>query len=851
MNTNEINTQSGERVSFYKLFSNKGYNIEIPIIQRDYAQGRASTLEVREMFLDALHEYLKQNIPNRDLDFVYGSLTTNGNTKFVPLDGQQRLTTLFLLHWYLANISGKMDLLKSIMTTNGKSKFSYETRTSSSEFCDALMSNEIDMNKLLAPDKNRKNSLSKTIKNFGWYYLSWKFDPTIQSMLTMLDAIHNKFVDKPEFFDRLIDTEHPIITFLFLNLKDFKLTDDLYIKMNSRGKPLTPFENFKAKFEQHISTINSKPDKQFALSFGNTTKSVSLKEYFSYKIDTSWANLFWNYRTLLNRSTDKSLIDNTFDDELMNFIRVIVANQYAIDCQNDKDEKLEYLLGTQVGRKLDDYSDIFSYHKYSSLNVLSDSSIYYLIDALDRLTNGEHKIKKYLSGTFYFDETKVFENVLLHDSLTLVQRVQFHAYVRFLIENGNETEGIDQWMRVIHNFTQNTVIDGADEVAKAIKSIEKFISGSNDILNYLKINSKIDFFTGRQVQEERIKAFLITKDTNDWKSQIETIEKNSYLAGQIGFILEFSGILDFFEANNNCDWSLKQDNEYFISFVNYSNKSNIVFNTITTAAYKSFSWERAVLSKGDYLLWASSLRRNILSTNRNLRDFSWKRLLRLTPVVNEINDTNNWKRKRLFVKAVFDDAAFDETDLINSLEKICNTSINDWRKYFIENSDLIRYCEQGFIRFESEDKILLFKASQQNHKHREMYSYNFYSKWLSDIAHIDDFLPFKNADHNEIKNREDSSHAVIYNWSYKRKKYAIDIYYNSRNKNFLTNPFEIKFYKQEGHKDKTYYHTEIIDALESQHFEWNEESPGFWLSKIDENKTYSALLELCSQLNTL
>lgn len=69
MSTNEINTLSGERVSFYKLFSEKGYNIEIPIIQRDYAQGRKSTEEVREMFLDALSEYLDENIPNRDFGF--------------------------------------------------------------------------------------------------------------------------------------------------------------------------------------------------------------------------------------------------------------------------------------------------------------------------------------------------------------------------------------------------------------------------------------------------------------------------------------------------------------------------------------------------------------------------------------------------------------------------------------------------------------------------------------------------------------------------------------------------------------------------------------------------------------
>ena len=34
--------------------------------------------------------------------------------------------------------------------------------------------------------------------------------------------------------------------------------EDLYIKMNSRGKPLTPFENFKARFEQAIAWAGDK-----------------------------------------------------------------------------------------------------------------------------------------------------------------------------------------------------------------------------------------------------------------------------------------------------------------------------------------------------------------------------------------------------------------------------------------------------------------------------------------------------------------------------------------------------------------------------------------------------------------
>jgi uncharacterized protein with ParB-like and HNH nuclease domain len=94
MNQNETLLE-GKRLSFFQLFIENNYNIEIPIIQRDYAQGRKSTFEVRELFLQALFDYLEENIPNRDLDFVYGSTEQEGEIeKFIPLDGQQRFTTL-------------------------------------------------------------------------------------------------------------------------------------------------------------------------------------------------------------------------------------------------------------------------------------------------------------------------------------------------------------------------------------------------------------------------------------------------------------------------------------------------------------------------------------------------------------------------------------------------------------------------------------------------------------------------------------------------------------------------------------------------------------------------------------
>ena len=76
-------------------------SIEIPIIQRDYAQGRLSkdVSRIRKQFINSLYNAITGKSEPIKLDFVYGNVT---NSILIPLDGQQRLTTLFLLHWYIA-----------------------------------------------------------------------------------------------------------------------------------------------------------------------------------------------------------------------------------------------------------------------------------------------------------------------------------------------------------------------------------------------------------------------------------------------------------------------------------------------------------------------------------------------------------------------------------------------------------------------------------------------------------------------------------------------------------------------------------------------------------------------------
>lgn len=209
--------------------------IVIPMIQRDYAQGResAEVKRVRERFLEALVQAITDTPIT--LDLIYGDIDKKG--VLTPLDGQQRLTTLFLLHWYAAKKEGiepdEYDFLN---------RFSYATRYSARDFC----------KKLIEFEPGDYYKLSEEIIDQDWFPLDWLHDPTIHSMIVMLDAIDEKFKDVDNIWDSLADGA---ITFYFLPIEDMGLTDEIYIKMNSRGKPLTVFENFKADFEMNYGCM--------------------------------------------------------------------------------------------------------------------------------------------------------------------------------------------------------------------------------------------------------------------------------------------------------------------------------------------------------------------------------------------------------------------------------------------------------------------------------------------------------------------------------------------------------------------------------------------------------------------
>lgn len=582
-------------ISFWELLTE--FKVEIPIIQRDFALGREEEKidNNRAKFLTNIIEAVKTKNGSLELDFVYGNVEDD---IFQPLDGQQRLTTLFLLHWYIAFKTDNLPKTKVHFC-----KFTYETRISSREFCEELARN----GEFLREGK----TISEKISDSNWFFLSWKKDPTIKAMLVMLDSIEEhlkeeKDEDLKNYWQKLT-SENPPITFYFKQLNDIGLTDDLYIKMNARGKALTSFENLKADLVGFIEENN----------WDNAEKP---QDTIAHKLDTDWTDIFWK-----NRSEEHKI-----DDIYFAFI-----NRYFLNCliTAKKSNEEEYLYpgdrldqcssnkevpgeDSKKSKKYEEYKKEgkeyeelkTGYNTFSTLYGSSsdDSKITYSDYDIYKPKNGEEYIFQkvfferltrildnfydsfYLKSKMYtkdeinkllfrssLDSEKNFpfisefipnpkaknnnnEPKYILSTLTQAQRVVFYAICCFFENNKYDDDktktAFEQWMRVVWNIVENANITGIPSMVSAMRLVDELKPHAHDIYSYLANSSTVIISNAapEQVKEEIEKAKQILKYSNNiWKDKIKEAEKTAFFKGAIRFLFR-TGV-------NSYDWNKFDD----------------------------------------------------------------------------------------------------------------------------------------------------------------------------------------------------------------------------------------------------------------------------------------------------
>lgn len=551
-------------------------NVEIPIIQRDYAQGRLGKENLRKNFLADLKNALDSD-GTMKLDFVYGSIE---NDNLNPLDGQQRLTTLWLLHWYIALRAGKLiDDNCAIFR-----KFSYETRISSREFCQHL-----------CIPHNFENFAGNDIVGFitkqTWFYSAWKQDPTIQSMLRMLggtkifdkkgevivDGIEEIFQGANEdgfksYWEKL--TQKETIVFYHLPLKDFGLSDDLYIKMNARGKQLTSFENFKADLIGYIiKQAEDNPESEWK-------DLLDAENGIPIKLDTEWTDIFWKNRSIgiTDKESEKRKSDQ-IDEIYFVFLNRFFWNELFIGKKANNSEV--HILDIGKGDESSTQENNNSSYKYlNNSEHNNDATIAY--EGLDvyRYDNGTipllffRKIKRVLDNYFTYSKCNCLpecpwetsfrfipiyevkdgsnieitnntnDKILSVSTLNQVQRIVFFAVCKYFDHDDkvkDDKTSLKQWMRVVWNLVSGEDQNGRPEIRStyAMRTAIEFINllDPHNVYNSLvkKNVSGTTSFDGR-CKEEIAKAKQIINGGGEWESKIIEAEKYAFFKGSIRFL---------------------------------------------------------------------------------------------------------------------------------------------------------------------------------------------------------------------------------------------------------------------------------------------------------------------------
>ena len=487
-------------------------NILIPRLQRDYVQGGDEA--VINPFLD----YLLSG--DCDLNYIYGYSEAGA---FVPVDGQQRLTTLWLLYLYIHSKSGD--------TKPFATSLSFHTREFASDFCETLvkrlpqlMQKLKDLERKGCPDKR---NLDEIISGECWFIPSWRKNLTVANMLSTLRYIHAKLAKK--------DCENEIsslrdsgigIRFEFLNMtEENKLDDDIYIKMNGRGRPLSQFENLKSWIDEKIAR----------LSF-----SAEWRKF----MDNRWTTFFWN-----NRNTASEHPEEIDDEQLHCFANLMVLfhimhpHILAGSVEGEFREELadflnlpENVSAGEIAAKLLARLASGSVPPlvwFDRLPLMPEKFFAFAFVSLNRLSR---LAKEFNSLDLYFRNDSVLTPAysLAMTAGTFARTLPLlYALISF---PGGETTLFD-WMRIMRNLTLNTEIEQKDlgRILHTIVRMAGYCRKSSlfAMLNRpdMKSGKIADGFSSRQVDEEIRKA---SPEYVRMRPLFADLENNQFFSGRIG-----------------------------------------------------------------------------------------------------------------------------------------------------------------------------------------------------------------------------------------------------------------------------------------------------------------------------
>ena len=481
------------------------YRVVIPGIQRHYVQGanNPKAESVRKQFIKEIFTAIEEKQNEFNLHFIYGPINTDGEDSFVPVDGQQRLTTLWLIARYAvekAEPSDRKDLLRLL------SRFTYEDRINAKRFCQALTCEDSRWD--ITQDPNPE------ILCQDWFVDYWKEDETVASMMRMLSTIHEEW-NKHQNTITVEDVLEVIASKIRFELKIDAFGDDIYMKMNARGLQLTQWENFKGKFSEELCE--------------------DIKETWDNEME-ELSNLYFTCS-----SEQHELPDNAFF-ALYARIMAYEARKSGVDCGNSIKHLAAYTHNhntwSQIELPFVPYSDFSGITNNGSV---AKTCVKMLKTVLDH----------YKKIVPYFGDRTLFET-FFHPKNKNDLDFTLCCYEYFKKFDNIETKDFLKALRLIWNILEN-VYRQDEKPDYRVELVKKIIDLGDQTLYSPQIKEKIidsNANAPEQAKEEAEKAIQMHRNDpmpsdwnedklglwRDWNDAIEKAENWAFFHGSIRFL---------------------------------------------------------------------------------------------------------------------------------------------------------------------------------------------------------------------------------------------------------------------------------------------------------------------------
>lgn len=266
---NKINFISGETYTLAELFSGNR-KIIIPDLQRDYCWGdKIHTEEKKELVSGFVDNLINQfnNATRHDilnLGLLYGY---EAPINFIHLcDGQQRITTLFLLIGMLNRKTNDNSFRKYLISDfeyiddDQEPYLQYSIRESSLYFLSDLVCHFF----IRDEEDNYLAHSCDDIEKSSWFFNDYKYDSSIQSMIRAIGVIDSLLNDKDEewCYDFGIFLTRKL-TFMYYDMGNRKNGEETFVVINTTGEPLSSTQNLKplilnAQINKNINNISTK-----------------------------------------------------------------------------------------------------------------------------------------------------------------------------------------------------------------------------------------------------------------------------------------------------------------------------------------------------------------------------------------------------------------------------------------------------------------------------------------------------------------------------------------------------------------------------------------------------------------